>query len=61
VVLLEAGDSVPADLRLLEAASMKAEEAALTGESVPVDKRVAAITPRADGAETPLGDRLNMA
>ena len=43
VVLLEAGDSVPADCRVLESASMKIEEAALTGESVPVEKHAEAI------------------
>ena len=60
VVLLEAGDSVPADCRVLESASMKIEEAALTGESVPVEKHVDAIT-LADGADdVPLGDRKNM-
>ncbi len=55
VILLEAGDSVPADCRVLEAASLKAEEAALTGESVPVDKFVKKIE-----TEVPLGDRKNM-
>jgi Ca2+-transporting ATPase len=57
VVLLEAGRVVPADLRLLEAANLRVEEAALTGESVPVDKT---IEPLHD--ETlPSGDRKNMA
>ncbi|MBO5317836.1 MAG: cation-translocating P-type ATPase [Oscillospiraceae bacterium] len=59
VVLLEAGDAVPADGRLLESASLKIEEAALTGESVPVNKTLEAL-----GLETekdvPLGDRKNM-
>ena len=54
VVILEAGDAVPADCRILESASMKAEEAALTGESVPVEKDAAAITEEGD---IPLGDR----
>ena len=54
VVILEAGDAVPADRRILESASMKAEEAALTGESVPVEKDAAAITEEGD---IPLGDR----
>ena len=56
VVLLEAGDAVPADGRLLESASMKIEEAALTGESVPVTKVVGLLT----GDNVPLGDRKNM-
>ena len=56
VVLLEAGDAVPADGRLLESASMKIEEAALTGESVPVTKAVELLT----GDNIPLGDRRNM-
>ena len=55
IVLLEAGDRVPADLRLLEARGLKAEEAILTGESVPVDKGSA---PVAEGAS--LGDRTSM-
>ena len=57
VVILEAGDAVPADCRVLESASMKAEEAALTGESVPVEKEAAAITEEGD---IPLGDRRCM-
>ena len=60
VVLLEAGDAVPADGRILEAASMKVEEAALTGESVPVIKETEAICPAAGQADVPLGDRKNM-
>ena len=59
IVLLEAGDSVPADGRIIEAASLKIEEAALTGESVPVDKVAKALA--LDGSsEIPLGDRVNM-
>ncbi len=57
VVVLEAGDAVPADGRLIECASLKIEEAALTGESVPVDKKLDALG--GDG-EVPLGDRKNM-
>lgn len=61
IVVLEAGDSVPADCRIIEAASMKAEEAALTGESVPSGKR-ADVLILADGQkDVPLGDRKNMA
>ena len=60
IVVLEAGDSVPADCRILESASMKVEEAALTGESVPVTKR-ADVIELAEGADdVPLGDRKNM-
>ena len=58
VVLLEAGDAVPADGRLLESASLKLEEAALTGESVPVTKFIELIGE--EGPEVPLGDRRNM-
>ena len=60
IVLLEAGDSVPADCRVLESASMKIEEAALTGESVPVEKHADQITLAADTDDVPLGDRKNM-
>lgn len=59
VIVLEAGDSVPADARIIECASMKAEEAALTGESVPVLKQDGEIV-REDGSDVPLGDRKNM-
>ena len=59
IILLEAGDAVPADARIIECASMKIEEAALTGESVPVDKKVDALTPGENG-EVSLGDRKNM-
>ena len=60
VVLLEAGDSVPADGRLLESASLKIEEAALTGESVPVNKVIEALGFAGEQSEIPLGDRKNM-
>ena len=57
VILLEAGDAVPADARILESASLKLEEAALTGESVPVNK----ISEKLNSEEEiPLGDRKNM-
>lgn len=59
IVLLEAGDSVPADMRILEAASLKIEEAALTGESVPADKSAQALPP--SEKDVPLADRTNMA
>lgn len=59
IVLLEAGDAVPADARIIESASMKIEEAALTGESVPVDKTTGAL--QSTDGEVPLGDRTNMA
>ena len=60
VVLLEAGDSVPADCRVIESASMKIEEAALTGESVPVEKHADAISLAEGADDVPLGDRKNM-
>ena len=58
VIILEAGDAVPADARIIECASMKVEEAALTGESVPVIKQAEAIAKSGD--DVPLGDRKNM-
>ena len=60
VVLLEAGDAVPADGRLLESASLKIEEAALTGESVPVNKIIDALGLAKGQEDVPLGDRKNM-
>ncbi|MBR3385344.1 MAG: HAD-IC family P-type ATPase, partial [Atopobiaceae bacterium] len=60
IVILEAGDAVPADCRIIESASMKIEESALTGESVPANK-IAEVLGLASGAEdVPLGDRKNM-
>jgi magnesium-transporting ATPase (P-type) len=56
VVLLESGDKVPADLRLFETKNLRTEEAALTGESVPADKSVDAVS-----ANATVGDRENMA
>lgn len=60
IVILEAGDSVPADCRILESASMKIEEAALTGESVPVTKHAHTIALDEGADDVPLGDRKNM-
>ncbi|MDE2060028.1 MAG: cation-translocating P-type ATPase [candidate division NC10 bacterium] len=57
VVLLRAGDKIPADVRLIEAVNLHIEEAALTGESVPVQKCAAPLT----SGELALGDRMNMA
>jgi len=56
VIALEAGDLVPADARILECANLKADESAMTGESVPVDKQADAVLPEG----TVLGDRSNM-
>ena len=60
LVILEAGDSVPADCRIIESASMKIEEAALTGESVPVNKIATVLDVLEEGKDVPLGDRKNM-
>lgn len=59
VVLLEAGDAVPADGRIFESASLKIEESALTGESVPVNKFIKTIGLEGQ-KDVPLGDRKNM-
>jgi Ca2+-transporting ATPase len=56
IVLLETGDLVPADMRIIEASNLKIEEAALTGESVPVEKDTGPL----DQMNIPLGDRVNM-
>ncbi|MBZ0271256.1 cation-transporting P-type ATPase [bacterium] len=56
IVLLEAGDVVPADLRLAETHNLQIDESALTGESVPVEKDTGALS-----GEAPIGDRANMA
>jgi len=56
IVLLEAGSVVPADIRLIESHSLRLEEAALTGESLPVDKYAGVCS----AANTSLGDRFNM-
>lgn len=57
LVLLEAGDYVPADVRIIESINLKADEAALTGEAVPVDK----VSETLSGDDIPLGDRINLA
>ena len=59
IIVLEAGDAVPADARIIECASMKIEEAALTGESVPVTKQEETLEAGANG-DVALGDRKNM-
>ena len=59
IIVLEAGDAVPADARIIECASMKIEEAALTGESVPVTKQDTALVAGENG-DVALGDRKNM-
>jgi Ca2+-transporting ATPase len=60
IVLIEAGDAIPADMRLIQCASLRIEEAALTGESVPSDKQTDALMGDESG-KISLGDRKNMA
>ena len=60
VIVLEAGDSVPADCRIIESHSLKVEEAALTGESVPINKIVDILNLKDKSINFPLGDRTNM-
>lgn len=57
IVVLDTGDIIPADLRLMEAVNMKVQESALTGESIPVEKSADVL----DAKDLPLGDRENMA
>jgi Ca2+-transporting ATPase len=59
-VVIEAGDAVPADCRIIESASMKIEESALTGESVPASKIAAVLGLTAENDDVPLADRKNM-
>ena len=60
IVLLDAGTAVPADCRIIESASLQVEEAALTGESVPVYKETEALSLNGDQKDITLGDRRNM-
>jgi len=60
VIIYEAGDTVPADCRIIESHSLKAEEAALTGESVPVNKVIDILMLSEDREDVALGDRKNM-
>ena len=60
VIVLEAGDAIPADCRILESHSLKVEEAAITGESVPVNKIADILMLSETSREVPLGDRTNM-
>jgi len=60
VIVLEAGDAVPADARIIECRSLKCEESALTGESVPTEKHDCALTAGSKNGDVPLGDRANM-
>ncbi len=59
IIVLEAGDAVPADGRIIECATLKIEESALTGESVPVNKKTDSLPPK-ENDDVPLGDRKNM-
>ena len=56
IVLLDTGDYIPADLRIIEAINLKSQESSLTGESVPVEKNTKVI----EDEETGIGDRINM-
>jgi ATPase, P-type (transporting), HAD superfamily, subfamily IC len=60
IIILESGDSVPADARIIESASLTIEEAALTGESVPVNKFIDILNLSSGAKDVPLGDRKNM-
>ena len=60
VVILEAGDAIPADCRIIDNHSLKVEEAALTGESVPVNKILDILMLKEHSLDIPLGDRTNM-
>lgn len=60
VIVFEAGDTVPADCRIIESHSLKAEEAALTGESVPVNKLIDILNLQEGKEDITLGDRKNM-
>ena len=60
IIVLEAGDAVPADARVLESMSLKCEESAMTGESVPVDKIADALESESEDGSISLGDRKNM-
>ena len=59
IVLLEAGDSIPADMRIIDESSLKVEEASLTGESVPAEK-ISDVLTSEKNEDIPLGDRRNM-
>jgi magnesium-transporting ATPase (P-type) len=61
IVILNTGDKVPADLRMFSVSNIACGEAALTGESVPIDKTIASIEIEGNPEQTPLGDRHNMA
>ncbi len=61
IVMLDAGDRVPADLRILSASRLEIEESALTGESVPVSKTEGVLSPKGASEQIPLGDQKNLA